>query len=310
VRRIAREHFSYLQAVSAQATAMGNDGGSIPTRRELVKSAARVPTVSELKATALENLSHAWAHDPLTSEPLDMENVVSDWRGRLYNYESVLKGLMPGADGDDDAAPALVNGESPELTFASTGIKSLRDVVKLRFRRYASPTSKGREIWACPVSLKELGPATKAVYLVPCGHVFAEAAIKEIQEDVCPECSEKFQAGDVIPILPTEKADLDSLQARIDDLKERGLSHSLKKAKGNGKKKRKADEANWDGEAKPDKPKDPQREDGASATAHSKSNISSRVSGINNAMAASLTARVLAEQEERNKRRKLAATAK
>ncbi len=111
---------------------MGNDGGSIPKRRELVKEAARLPTVAELKATALESLSHAWATDPVSSEPLDLENAVSDWRGRLYNYETILKGLIPsgeladggGDDGDDAAA------DNGEVTFVSTGIRSLRDVVR------------------------------------------------------------------------------------------------------------------------------------------------------------------------------------
>ncbi|KAH6617244.1 Rtf2 RING-finger-domain-containing protein [Chaetomium tenue] len=289
---------------------MGNDGGSIPKRRELVKSAARAPTVSELKATALENLTHAWAYDPLTSERLDMENVVSDWRGRLYNYESVLRGLMPSGDDHEAAAPALVHGESPELSFTSTGIKSLRDIVKLKIKRYEPSASKGQEIWACPVSLKELGPATRAVYLVPCGHVFADAAIKQIQEDVCPECSEKFEAGDVIPILPTENADLDHLTERINNLKASGLTHSLKKEKGNGKKKRKAEEAEGDGKAKSEKARGAHGEHGSATKAAPKSNASNRVSGINNAMTASLTARVLAEQEERNKRRKLAAEAR
>ncbi|KAL2264480.1 hypothetical protein VTK26DRAFT_45 [Humicola hyalothermophila] len=285
---------------------MGNDGGSIPTRRELVKSAARTPTVSELKATALENLNHAWTHDPLTSEPLEMENVVSDWRGRLYNYESILKGLMPRDEADDTAAPALVNGESAELTFASTGIRSLRDVVKLKFRRYTPPGHKGEPIWACPVSQKELGAATKAVYLVPCGHVFAEAAIKRIQEEICPECSEPFKARDVIPILPTEQADLDILAARVEALRSSGLTHSLKKDKGSGKKKRKVEEANGD----KSNLELPRRDPDLAAKGSSKPDISSRVSGINNAMTASLTAKVLAEQEERNKRRKLAAAAK
>ncbi|KAK4234991.1 Rtf2 RING-finger-domain-containing protein [Achaetomium macrosporum] len=289
---------------------MGNDGGSIPTRRELVKSAARTPTVSELKATALENLTHAWSHDPLTSERLDMENVVSDWRGRLYNYESVLRGLIPSSDDDAAVAPELVNGESSELTFASTGIKSLRDVVKLKFRRYAPPGTKGREIWACPISLKELGPATRAVYLVPCGHVFAEAAIKQIQEKICPECSEGFKARDMIPILPTQEADLASLAARISNLRAEGLTHSLKKEKKNGKKKRKAEEGNGDEVVQSGESKGRGRDNETTTTAASKPNISSRVSGINNAMTASLTAKVLAEQEERNKRRKLAAAAK
>jgi hypothetical protein len=289
---------------------MGNDGGSIPKRRELVKSAARAPTVSELKATALENLTHAWAYDPLTSEPLDMENVVSDWRGRLYNYESVLRGLMPSGDDNEATAPTLAHGESPELSFTSTGIRSLRDVIKLKIKRYEPSASKGQEVWACPVSLKELGPATKAVYLVPCGHVFADAAIKQIQEDICPECSEKFEARDVIPILPTENVDLNHLTERISSLKASGLTHSLKKEKGNGKKKRKAEEADGDEKPKSEKAGESHREHGSAVKATSKSNASSRVSGINNAMTASLTARVLAEQEERNKRRKLAAEAR
>lgn len=286
---------------------MGNDGGSIPTRRELVKSAARAPTVSELKATARENLSHAWAHDPLTSQKFDMENIVSDWRGRLYNYESILNALMPSDDATE--APPLIasNGESPEFRFSSTGIKSLRDVVKLKFKRYAPSGTKGKQIWACPVSLKELGPATRAVYLVPCGHVFAEAAVKQIQEEVCPECSEAFQPRDIIPILPTEEADIEKLVNRMEDLKSKGLTHGLKKDKSGSKKKRKAEDQNGDNNSakKNKKEKGQEKEQRAAETA--KASISNRVSGINNAMTASLTAKVLAEQEERNNRRKLAA---
>ncbi|KAK4223724.1 replication termination factor 2 [Podospora fimiseda] len=286
---------------------MGNDGGSIPKRRELVKSAARAPTVSELKATALESLSHAWSYDPLSSDPLDMENAVSDWRGRLYNYESILKGLMPGdssGENNDATPPALVDGESQELSFPSTGIKSLRDIVKLKIKRYAPPGGKkGDEIWACPVTLKELGASTKAVYIVPCGHVFAEVAIKQIQEEACPECSEAFKSRDIIPILPTEQSDLEKLTARLDSLKEEGLTHSLKKDKSNGKKKRKVDEANSnegvDGATKTVKGvKESRKEKDAKNAPH-----------INNPMTASLTAKVMAEQEARNKRRKMAAAA-
>ncbi|CAI4213390.1 unnamed protein product [Parascedosporium putredinis] len=97
---------------------MGNDGGSIPTRRELVKNAARNPT-------------------------LDLETAVSDWRGRLYNYESILKALMPsagpGGDDDDDAEAAAAKNEevigAAEFSFASTGIKSLRDIVKIKDKK-------------------------------------------------------------------------------------------------------------------------------------------------------------------------------
>ncbi|KAI9151478.1 Replication termination factor [Paramyrothecium foliicola] len=261
---------------------MGNDGGSIPKRRELVKNAARAPTISELKATVLESLGHAWAHCALSGAPLDLESAVSDWRGRLYNYEAVLKGLMP-------------SDEPVDVTPASLGIKTLRDIVKLKFSR----TDKK---WTCPISMKEMGPSVKAVYLVPCGHVFAEVAIAEIQEKTCPECAEAFTKDNVIPILPTSEKDIQKLETRIEDLRAKGLAHTLKKDKSEKKKKRKGDDVKEEESAE-------KKEREAKTDGQAKKDTDSRISGINNAMAASLTAKVLAEQDEMNKRRKIAAEA-
>lgn len=257
---------------------MGNDGGSIPKRRELVKNAARAKTVSELKATALESLAHAWAHCALSGEPLDIDTVVSDWRGRLYNYEAILKGLMP-SDGPNDATPS------------SLGIKSLRDVAKLK-------VSKSSDKWVCPISMKELGPAVKAVYLVPCGHVFADVAMKEIQEKACPECGGEFSEDNIVTILATTETDVERLEKRMEKLKGQGLTHTLKKDKSEKKKKRKGDDL------KEEEAKATGKENGKPGKKED-----SRITGINNSFAASLTAKVLAEQDERNKRRKLVAEA-
>lgn len=292
---------------------MGNDGGSIPKRRELVKEAARQPTSAQLKETAAESLTHAWTTCPLSSEPLDVQNTVADGRGILYNYESVLQCLLPSSAEDANSIP-----EAQEEAFRHTGITSARDVVRLRFALRRD--DRGREVRACPVSLKELGAATKAVYLVPCGHVFAEAALRELTESAsasasaavstvaadaedddarrCPECSEPFEPTNVIPVLPTSDAETAKLKARLEALKARGLAHNLKKDKSASKKKRKAaDDGDADGE-KPGLSKKEKREKERG------SGIGSR---INNSATASLTARVLAEQEESNKRRKLAA---
>ncbi|KAI2627652.1 DUF602-domain-containing protein [Hypoxylon sp. NC1633] len=269
---------------------MGNDGGSIPKRRELVREAARLPNTSELKATALESLTHAWTMCPLSDTPLDLSNIVSDWRGRLYNYESVLQCLMPSSS--DSALP-----ETQEAEFARTGIKTLKDVIKLNITTRTD--EKSRLFATCPVSMKELGPATKAVYVVPCGHVFAEVAMKEISgtEKQCPECSAAFQERDVIPILSTDEAEIEKLANRVDKLKTLGLAHSLKKDKSAGRKKRKADDAKEGGANEEAGEKEKQKK-----SQKEKNDISSR---INNPMTASLTAKVLAEQEERTKRRKM-----
>lgn len=272
---------------------MGNDGGSIPKRRELVKEAARAKTGTELKETLLESQTHLWNFCPLSSQPLDSTNAVSDGLGHLYNYESVLQCLLPS---DDSSVP-----EAQAEAFKASGIKSLKDVVKIKFTLLK--TEKGQEFRACPISLKELGAATKAVYIVPCGHTFAEAAMKEISESDakeevkgrrCPECSKVFEENNVIPILPTSEVEIKKLKERLEDLKSRGLSHNLKKDKSKDKKKRKADEVTSDdAEGKVKKEKKEKTANG----------IDSR---INNAATASLTARVLAEQEENNKRRKIA----
>ncbi|KAI0377346.1 DUF602-domain-containing protein [Hypomontagnella monticulosa] len=271
---------------------MGNDGGSIPKRRELVREAARLPTSSELKATALESLTHAWSTCPLSDAPLDLSNTVSDWRGRLYNYESILQYLMP-------SSSETPISEIQQAEFARTGIRSLKDAMKLKIT--TRKDEKGREFAACPVSMKELGAATKSVYIIPCGHVFAEVAMKEISdtEKQCPECSESFEERDVIPILSTDEADIEKLAKRIDELKTLGLTHTLKKDKGAGKKKRKAEDAKENGntgEVQKSKDKD------TSKSKEDRNGISSR---INNPMTASLTAKVLAEQEEKTKRRKM-----
>ncbi|KAF5000031.1 hypothetical protein FGRMN_2041 [Fusarium graminum] len=253
---------------------MGNDGGSIPKRRELVKNAARAPTTSELKATALESLAHAWAHCALSGDTLDIDSLVSDWRGRLYNYEAMLNGLMPSDDPVD-------------ITPASLGIKSLRDVTKLK-------VSKNGDKLVCPISMKELGPAVKTVYLVPCGHVFADVAMKEIQEKACPECGVEFTQDNIITVLAASKEDVERLEKRIESLKSQGLTHTLKKDKSEKKKKRKGDDVK-------------EEEKAANVTKETKKTEDARISGINNSFAASLTAKVLAEQDERNKRRKLVA---
>lgn len=82
-------------------------------------------------------------------------------------------------------------------------MKSLRDVVELHFEidtersehqsDRAHANRHGRtEGWICPVTAKSLGPAVKSVYLVPCGHVFAEEAIRQVKGDKCLQVRREF----------------------------------------------------------------------------------------------------------------------
>ena len=248
---------------------MGNDGGSIPTRRELVKNAAKAPNTTELKAALLEAATHAWTICPISNRPLS-EPIVSDSAGVLYNKDAVLESLLPGDDAC--AKEDATNGR----------VKGLRDVVEVKFT--VSKGEKGREDkWVCPITSKELGPTTKSVYLVPCGHAYSEVAIREVGSEACVECNESYTSDNVIAINPVTPEEVAKLAARVAKLREAGLTHSLKKAAGSKKRKK-----------------------GAAATEPSQEKVSSASNGIKNSATASLTSKVLAEQEERNKRRKMA----
>lgn len=266
---------------------MGNDGGSIPTRRELVKSAAKNPTISDLKEKQKEHLAHRWSQCPLSHKAL-VKPIVADYSGDLYNKDAIIQYLLP----DDVSSLDKVEAEA----FLQGRVKGLKDVVEIQFE-IEHDEKNNADKWICPVTGKELGPAVKAVYLVPCGHAFSSEAIKEMKSSECVQCGQQYQSPrDVLPILPTSEEDKFMVIDRIEELKGLGLTHSLKKDKNS--KKRKAKEVNGEEEA---------------ATMNGKSNnsakngtdASSKSSGIKHSATANLTARVLEEQEEKKKRRLL-----
>ncbi|KAI4125193.1 MAG: hypothetical protein LQ338_004393 [Usnochroma carphineum] len=282
---------------------MGNDGGSIPTRRELVKDPAKKPSSTQVKEAQQEKLEHYWSHCALSQKPLSLP-IVSDSTGNLYNKDAVLEHLLGSSKSDQD-----VNVAGNDKT--SGTIKSLRDVVEVRFgveedERGKNPRPSGLRL-VCPVSGKVLGPGVKAVYLVPCGHAFAESAVREMPGERCLQCNEPYSPDHVIPILPASTADKDRLRDRTSRLQSTGLTHSLKKSPDSGKK-RKKDKSTKESEmrdaanivAGPDMP--PPHSDSPKESAAGL--LSSK--DIRNEGTASLTAKVLAEQEDRNKRRKMA----
>ena len=265
---------------------------SIPTRRELVKEAKRDPTTTELKETQHEKQGYYWTYDPISRKPL-VRPVVSDSNGKLYNKDTILEYLLSPEDGSTKAEAELILQGS---------VKSLKDVVELKFE-VNEPTAGDKETWKCPITSDTLGPGSKAVYLVPCGHVFSPSAIKEISGEKCPQCNESYASNDVIPIIPTATEDIARLSLRMKTLKEKGLAHSLKKVS-KDKKRKKRDEKE---ETAPElvntneaKSKNSTPKTSTPTTVEKEDNASN---GIHNASTASLTAKVLAEQEQRKKRK-------
>ncbi|RPB19421.1 hypothetical protein L211DRAFT_842663, partial [Terfezia boudieri ATCC MYA-4762] len=227
---------------------MGNDGGSIPTRRELVKSASRSKTHSEVRDSQSQSSQYHWTYCALSKRPL-ASPIVADHFGRLYNKDAMIEWLLKGLEAFGDGKEVL----------KGRGVSGLKNVVGVQFQALESTpgeesngngaleqTEGGerKERWMCPVTRKELGPGVRAVYLVPCGCAFTESAIKETaghkegEDAECLHCGKPYNPRDIININPTAEADTAPLRARMKVLASLGLTHSLKEAAGEKKKRK------------------------------------------------------------------------
>lgn len=149
---------------------MGNDGGSIPKRDDLVKTRPNKARVDEK-----EKQSTRWTECSLSKAKLQ-EPLVCDRLGKLYNKSSILEFLLDqnhfGEDGRQVAG---------HLT-------SLKDVVNVTLTRNTQTDS-----WICPITLKELGSGIgkfelRWICLVNCGCVLTESGLKQVEGDGCPIC--------------------------------------------------------------------------------------------------------------------------
>lgn len=131
------------------------------------------------------------------------------------------------------------------------------------------------------------------------------------------QCNEPYAENDVVPILPILPTDIARLNLRLKTLREKGLTHALKKAPGSKKKRKHAAAA--DGPTSDTLPTTTSTKPSSSSSSDEDKKIapkentttttkpvSATSDGIKNSATASLTRKVLAEQEERNKRRKMA----
>lgn len=255
-----------------------------------------------MKDKQKEHLSHRWSTCPVSNKPL-AKPVVSDYSGELYNKDAIIQFLLP-------AEVSSVDKEEYEK-FIQGRIKSLKDVVELQFEVDHGPSGKTPR-WICPITSKELGPNVKAVYIVPCGHVFSHEAIKEMKSDgKCVQCATTYDQRDIVPILPSTEIDKSFVLSRIDILRSLGLTHALKKASGSKKRKANGEQNSTPIATTSDRPSAKVQEEAdapqlidSSATRRSETSTPRPSNGIKDSATANLTARVLQEEAARKKQRR------
>jgi hypothetical protein len=207
---------------------MGCDGGTIPTRDELVKLKKK-PEQKDKDSSRL----YRWQHCAITQEPLK-KPVVACEMGRLYNKEAVIELLL---------------NKSAERSARNEHLEKLKDVVELdlsdnpAYEADRASVGDGMYVdklvapWICTVTGLEMNGRFKFVFAWTSGKVVSERAVKILQKDEGE--ADKFKEEDII-ILNPEGDDLDLMHAKM--VARRARIKAEKKAAKEMKKKRTAAE--------------------------------------------------------------------
>ncbi|KAF9481227.1 DUF602-domain-containing protein [Pholiota conissans] len=189
---------------------MGNDGGSIPDRRDLVRNKPKAEQADKANQTKAR-----WFYCALSKKKLQ-EPVVSCALGKLYNKDAIIEYLLDKS----------IYGDGEKIC---GHIRSLKDVKKLTLTPNPAPLSTDpsndstdRPQFVCPLTMKEMNGVQPFVYLSTCGCVFSQAGLKAIggsnspkdkekaKEDeeksleLCPQCAKKYSAAeDIITLNPS-----------------------------------------------------------------------------------------------------------
>ncbi|KAH9990493.1 Rtf2 RING-finger-domain-containing protein [Russula vinacea] len=209
---------------------MGNDGGSIPDRRDLVRNKPKAEQADKANQTRAR-----WFFCALSKRPLQ-EPIVSCDLGKLYNKDAVIEFLL-----DRSAF-----GDGEEIC---RHIRSLKDVKTLELTPNATPKSDALD--------SSIDRGCRAQ-----GCLFPDATIRkgegqgcrgeggaqspsDGQLDVCPQCAKKYDRSEDVRMLnpgPEEEERMRSAMERRRAIKGKG-------------KKRKAAPEGAEGEQPPGKKK-------------------------------------------------------
>lgn len=213
---------------------MGCDGGTIPTRDELVRTKKR----PEQKDKDSERL-FKWQHCHLTQEPL-RKPIAACQLGRLYNKEAVIERLLDKSTPDLGHIKSLKDIRQLELTpNPNAGAKKTRPSVSDGY-----VDSLNVSAWICPVTGLEMNGRFRFVFDWTDGKVLSERAYKMVMNDRAAKIAEE----DMVTLNPVDENEVDLLRAKMEARKARLKAE--KKAKKESSSKRKTESE--DGKEKKD----------------------------------------------------------
>ncbi|KAG1741861.1 Rtf2 RING-finger-domain-containing protein [Suillus paluster] len=188
---------------------MGNDGGSIPDRRDLVKNKPKAEQADKANQTRAR-----WFFCALSKRPLQ-EPIVSCALGKLYNKDAIIEHLLD----------KTVYGDAGKICGHIRSLKDIK-VLKLTLRSPPPPPDSSADVakFVCPLTFKEMNGGQPFVYILTCGCVFSQSGLRTVlgpsppngnaaaeespadkddQLEVCPQCATKFsRSSDIFMINP------------------------------------------------------------------------------------------------------------
>ena len=214
---------------------MGADGGTIPTRCELVKTRQK-PEQKDKDSVRI----YKWQYCNLTQQPL-IRPIVACELGRLYNKEAIIEKLL------EDKSGNQANGDKLIPEASADHINSLKDVKELQLadnpaydRKSKGGSSVGGEgfidrkvpPYICPVTGLEMNGRFKFVFDWSNGKVMSERALKMVNNDKTIQISEE----NLIILNPEEKSEEAEMMVTKMEAR-RARAKALKKAAKEAKRK-------------------------------------------------------------------------
>ncbi|EDV23447.1 uncharacterized protein TRIADDRAFT_58086 [Trichoplax adhaerens] len=191
---------------------MGNDGGSIPRRGELVKTKKKPEKVEkdyELQAR--------WRHCTITQQHLQLPMVGCEL-GKLYNKDAIIEYLLDKESSDN-----------------CPHIRGLKDVKELKLAINPAYSENDSKRWVADSYYDHqdsefICPVVGFCFLWNCGCVLSERALKEIPIKKCPSCNKEYDDNDII-VINGDKNDVEKLHGKMKERRLAAKKEKLKKRK-------------------------------------------------------------------------------
>ncbi|MEN2498854.1 MAG: Protein RTF2, variant 2 [Marteilia pararefringens] len=155
---------------------MGNDGGSITHRSEMVhlRNRDRDPKNSKII------LRMKYKYCTISNDDL-VKPIVACRRGNMYNKDSYIQFLL--------------NSDEYSPQYDLSHLKSLKSVKDLNLI-----SNSGKTSFICPITQCEMDGTTPFIFLWTCGCCFAKKVLDLIKTKNCPTCNVEYSDRDIIEL--------------------------------------------------------------------------------------------------------------